>query len=501
MKPDDAAKQLHAAGKRRRLQFGLRTVLLLTLVAASVCAWLTRPEWIEERYANGSVFVSYQVIRDAKQAPARRGRWQIADENGVPRVKGRFSGDVPYGRWTWHDGGGAKLLEGECPGGTREGDWIEWHSDGSRKSESYYVDGILDGEFKEWWPGKHLRTQGRYERGEQTGRWTSWDEQGRKRREGNYVASRKEGPWRAWDSAGRPLAVQIYSSGKLVPAGNRKHLDHWARLLENGRPVERGEAAWALGQVGWPATPVLVHGLSSTDAATRAWSATGLGSMAAPENKGIAALIAALDDQDVLVRCAAAAALGHIGPPAVEAKAGLQRLAGEKANGARDLALAAIAAVDLHDWQALRELLKHRPLNPADASSDFDSDVIAPLVPGDAGYLAALPDEKFYARHAWLVPALTKALREDEATALAACRSLGVIGTNASLDALIVALNDERPRLRLAAIDALDRATQFSDRLARVLQRLAENDLDPNVRSKALRFLGKFPGGFRGFAP
>jgi antitoxin component YwqK of YwqJK toxin-antitoxin module/HEAT repeat protein len=536
--------------RRRWLQFGLRSLLGLTLVAAVACWWYVQPERLHEALAGGALVLDRQVKRDNKDIPVNAGDWQLADADGRRLVDGRYFGDRAYGTWIYYYPGGARLMSGDCKAGQREGLWTAWHEDGSKQSETNYVADVPRGEAIEWWPATPtetdnapaaaprpakgasskgagpLRSQGSYRDGLRDGSWTYWHATGQKRASGLFVAGREEGTWQYWDESGAPQPPREFIAGREV-RDVAAAVAHWSAALGGEDAAARAEAAWALGRLGRPGAEFLLQSIAAGDADVRARSAAALGEsdishdtttgdVSTGDNtirhKMIQALIAALADDEDRVRMAAATSLAAIGPPAAAAKGALSRIAGQATPQMRERALVAWAAIDPADRQPVRFLLGIDVPEGAAAGSQPAGLDEAPRVsvhfsswPSVVVYGTAIADDPAanwgsFPLDRRIEPALADALADpNETLAVRAATALRCLAPSASvsLPALLAALGDRRAKVRAAAAAALAARSLVNDahrdNVIRALTPLAD-DPDPAVSAAAQDTLDKWQG-------
>ncbi len=128
---------------RRWLQFSMRGVLLFTLGAAILSAWLIAPR---ERFralgkSSAKVREEFRRVTDpnTKQGvPVLNGRWELFDERGLLRIRGQVDDGALTGRWTYYDESGETLLDGHAYQGLRIGLWTAWHGAGPTESQTHY---------------------------------------------------------------------------------------------------------------------------------------------------------------------------------------------------------------------------------------------------------------------------------------------------------------------------------------------------------------------------
>ena len=108
----------------------------------------------------------------------------------------------------------------------------------------------------------------------------------------------------------------------------------------------RGAAALALGQIGAPAVPALARALQGPSSEVRWSAAIALGRVGSPALAALPALTKALADPSEHVRQAAAVALGGLGQPAQSSAAELTRLLSDREESVRTAAAQALRTVD-----------------------------------------------------------------------------------------------------------------------------------------------------------
>ena len=99
--------------RRWRLQFSLRSLMLLTLIAALFSAWFFRPRFVDEPIAGGALIAQVQRKQTIPGANATlagdpepgvlHGRWRLVDRDGRLLVEGSYRDGAPVGIWTFYD--------------------------------------------------------------------------------------------------------------------------------------------------------------------------------------------------------------------------------------------------------------------------------------------------------------------------------------------------------------------------------------------------------------
>ena len=149
-----AVKKLRRRWWQFFVQFSLRSLLLVTTLAAVGCWWFLQPATREEELAGKHL----KLRRQVKLVPRERGvavgnvtverddlmaisvgSWRLIDEHGDPLVVGRYQNDVPHGNWTVYHVNGRKAAEGQVVRGARHGLWRVWDAEGRLQSEVTYL--------------------------------------------------------------------------------------------------------------------------------------------------------------------------------------------------------------------------------------------------------------------------------------------------------------------------------------------------------------------------
>jgi antitoxin component YwqK of YwqJK toxin-antitoxin module len=126
-------------------QFSLRSLLVLTTLAAVGCWWFLRPESHDEALAGGHLKLRRQVRMDRnmqglEEYPMLRsiGAWRVRDGYGDLLIDGQYKDDLPHGRWTIYYPNGRKAADGQVFSGARTGLWRAWDEQGTLRSEATY---------------------------------------------------------------------------------------------------------------------------------------------------------------------------------------------------------------------------------------------------------------------------------------------------------------------------------------------------------------------------
>ena len=463
-------------GPRRFLQFGMRGILLLTLLASIAAWWYARPEQIEELSADGSLRTVREVYRDEEELPVNHGWWTTYDEQGRKRIEGRYRRGQPTGLWKYWREDGSLLMQGRCQDGEREGAWQAWHGEAAKKEEIAFQQGLAKGPYRAWRSDGKLREQGQMIQGGRHGDWTFHDQQGRVCRQGAYAQGRRQGAWRQFDTEGQHSHTVSYQNDR--PLGDVKQtVAAWGKRLLGNDHSRRDEAAWALPLLGTPALPTLIEAAQSPQEHIRLLAIAALAELGPDAAPAVSNIVAALDGRPRL-QGAAVVALGKIGPHAASALPRLEELARNKPL-LQSQAWASILGIDSSREDVAQRLIKQcvgeRYLQVLEQGILFRGtflieDLDLPqLPPAATSALAALLNHDNIHLRA--------------GTALA----LGTIGPpeTEAVRALITVLDDDSSEVRRCALNSL---AHFGPRAKAALPKvelLSLQDPEPEVRDEA----------------
>lgn len=209
-------------------QFSLRTLLILTTLAAIACWWFLQPKSQEQQLAGNYLKLQHQFrlkkfenvnFKDpsGNQLSAaaftlfvKTGYWRLRDQHHDLLVSGRYDNNQPHGKWTIYHTSGHKAAEGEVFRGARRGTWKTWDAAGrlleeatfaAREQEHHWSkplspematylpwQSVRRGPARAWHPSGQLKFEGQYEDDHRSGAWTFYDNQGRVTSRRDYIA-------------------------------------------------------------------------------------------------------------------------------------------------------------------------------------------------------------------------------------------------------------------------------------------------------------------------
>ncbi len=238
------------------LQFSLRSLLIVTTLAAVGCWWFLQPETREEQLAGKHLKLRRQVrITQAEAVPNQTatqsgddnvvltsvGAWRLLDQNGDVLVAGRYHEDVPHGKWTIYHTNGRKAAEGSVVRGARNGLWRVWNTEGRLQSAVTYravpappPAPATNGSRHPWGgspipvvgaigpvgqfgtvvfrsgPGGSSQASAALYISQRHGPARVWYSNGKLKFEGHYADDRREGLWTYYDEQGRVVGQGEY---------------------------------------------------------------------------------------------------------------------------------------------------------------------------------------------------------------------------------------------------------------------------------------------------
>lgn len=214
------------------LQFSLRTLLIVTTLAAIACWWFLQPKKQEQELAGKYLKLQRQYriqkFKDVNlktpsgnqvSAPEltmiiNSGYWRLRNQHGDLLVAGRYENDQPHGKWTIYYTSGKKAAEGETFRGARRNLWRAWDEHGRLASEVTYAareqaftfNKPVNPEFLARLPWKSIRH----------GPARAFHPNGQLQSEGAYQDDHRHGPWTFYDDQGRVTSKLEYSRSKSV---------------------------------------------------------------------------------------------------------------------------------------------------------------------------------------------------------------------------------------------------------------------------------------------
>ena len=128
-----------ASWSRRRLQFGLRSVLLLTtLVATLIHVYAPLPP--DEQILGGTLRVRTSLVAPRSDQVAEswngqesdsewHGRWHLYSAHGSLLARGAFDHGVAVGTWEYYSPHGRLLSRGSVDKSYMVGEWTSWDAE------------------------------------------------------------------------------------------------------------------------------------------------------------------------------------------------------------------------------------------------------------------------------------------------------------------------------------------------------------------------------------
>jgi hypothetical protein len=206
-----------------RLQFGMRSMLvLMTLAAIGVAMWTRWPYAVEEQVAQ-----------------------RLWDEAGWrhPQISGfGLSNTVIAEREAAYY---RRLLGGQR---VRHGESLLSLRNGTRMVQRHFREGVLHGEYREWYATGGLRCAGQYNRGRKHGKWLWLGKAKREeaasdyRRTQNWNLGVPHGQWKWEDAYGTLYLDVMYDTGRVTMINGQPvidYLDEICRTLPSGSIGDR----------------------------------------------------------------------------------------------------------------------------------------------------------------------------------------------------------------------------------------------------------------------
>ncbi len=195
---------------RSWFRFSLRTLMIVTLLAAFAVKWWMQPELSVYRQPDGAL-VKYSLAQAIDPAtkkllePRRHGRYEVRDKFGRLLVRGAYENGLPTGMWTVFHHNGRRAIRGTTVSGERSGVWTARNPAGNVYSKvTYQVPNtpypMSRGKFTAPWYAQRVGT------GEKQ------DEQGHFSR-GPFVNDMRDGEWITTDADGQIVQRVTYRLG------------------------------------------------------------------------------------------------------------------------------------------------------------------------------------------------------------------------------------------------------------------------------------------------
>ncbi len=251
--------------RKRVLQFGIRGLLLLTLLAAIGAWWWSQPEKQVEELAGGEFRIVRYVHFDDDGSPYRHGPWRLEERDGDVVTEGTYRLDKKHGAWThWHSSGG-KSSQGEYIADLREGVWRTWRIDGTLESETTFAQDVGEGPAKLFDPQGQLAAKGEFRAGQRVSVWHHYHANGQLAEQGEYLNNMRSGVFKNWDENGNPQVDTYFASG-LPIADADQAAELWHQRLISSAGLEQIHACRVLIQLGEAAHNQLQATLQGDDA-------------------------------------------------------------------------------------------------------------------------------------------------------------------------------------------------------------------------------------------
>ena len=278
----------------RRLQFSLRTLMVLMVLAGVGVSWWLRPQ-PEERVLPGGLKLRSTLLVE-NEVSYRHGRWEVVDKHGRVLCRGRYQKDIPTGMWSYYHPNGRLAARGEATEGVRSGEWTYWWPNGRQQAVVRYgkslstapakftgelVAANREGACKLWWENGQLRAAGEYQRDQRHGPWTLHHSSVALAGKGSFRMGRRHGPWSLRSDAQAPAErVVFYING--VDVGSPSTVEPRIRsavteMMKSNRPAPAVEFLTSLGAL---EVEALAGGLEAERAVTRRAVAVALSQLA-----------------------------------------------------------------------------------------------------------------------------------------------------------------------------------------------------------------------------
>jgi hypothetical protein len=141
---------------RNRLQFSVRSLLVVMTLAAIACWWFLQPQIREEQLGATTLrlrrqvqLLKYDPATDFRPTAATEsiveegqhfavvnaGSWRLSDHGRNLLVRGGYKNGEQHGKWTTYHANGRKAVEGRMLTGKKVGLWRTWDEDGKMLEE------------------------------------------------------------------------------------------------------------------------------------------------------------------------------------------------------------------------------------------------------------------------------------------------------------------------------------------------------------------------------
>jgi len=152
------------------------------------------------------------------------------NDNGNPKIKGRYKDGLMSGMWTYYYPDGiikakGRFLRGdggnispvlEIPQNGRNGKWIIYYPSRKVNAEYQYVNGEFDKEWVEWYENGQKKRHYFYNKGKRDQTWIAWWPNGNRKIEGNFKKGLKDGQFTFWYENGQKKMEGVCRNDKLL---------------------------------------------------------------------------------------------------------------------------------------------------------------------------------------------------------------------------------------------------------------------------------------------